>query len=503
MRNKVRATFWICLGGVLATPGVVCAAIGPSNVLLVWNSANTVSTSVHDLYVAARPGVVEFDLNDASIVPGSISRANYVTKIRTPIKDFINGAGPLPDLSGQIMVIATTRGLPARINSPVGTDEFVLSSAWSSVESDLALLQQDLEQAGTSFLPFRYHGLIDNPYHRLFNAPIDSFARNTVKVQRQFSAIQTATGPNPGDFVEAWQVTGLGPGGIYLVCRIDSGPADFNDPAALDNIALLLERSMNPTVCASQVQALLDEYGVPPATFELDDGCFPPLFCGINDFENTALTLASLGIDTLHDKTTNFFEGPELVEQTKPLFILGTYGENHDINGWGENPPGSATYLQTYNFPRASILLNIESWSGTSMHSPTSGRNAQQAQVLSFIELGGSFAIGQVMEPFTFGIADLEMIVVNMLDHGLTFAEAAWSALPALSWQNIPVGDPLARIILSDGAPFDRNGDNTIDLEDLYVFHSLPLDHDCDGMVNDDDRVALQNAIRTGEQDSL
>jgi hypothetical protein len=345
--------------------------------------------------------------------------------------------------------------------------------------------------------------MIDNPYHRQFNAPIDSFARNTVKIQRQFNAFRTATGPNPEDFVESWQVSSFDPGDMYLVCRVDSGPATFADPVAIDNVAALLERSMNPVVCASQVQALLDEFGVPPATFELDDGFFPPLFESSEDFELTATALSGMGIDALHDETTNFFEGPELTEQTRPIFALGTYGENHNANGWGEAAPGAATYLQTYDFHPAAILLNIESWCGTSMHSPTSGRNSQQAQVLSFIEQGGSFAVGQVMEPFTFGIADIELVVVNMLDHGLTFAEAVWSAMPALCWQNIPVGDPLARITLTDGAPFDRNADNAIDLEDLYVYHAQPLDHDCDGAINDDDRLALQDAIRTGEQESI
>ena len=119
--------------------------------------------------------------------------------------------------------------------------------------------------------------------------------------------------------------------------------------------------------------------------------------------------------------------------------------------------------------------------------------------MLTFIERGGSFAVGQVMEPFDFGVADIEIILVNMLAHNLTFAEAVWSALPVLSWQNIPVGDPLARITVTSGAELDRNADNRLDVEDLYVYEQLPQDHTCDGLVNEQDRIRLRDAVRTGE----
>ena len=105
------------------------------------------------------------------------------------------------------------------------------------------------------------------------------------------------------------------------------------------------------------------------------------------------------------------------------------------------------------------------------------------------------------MEPFTIGIADLELVASNLFVHGLSFAEAAYTAIPCLSWQQVPLGDPLATVTLTSGDHFDRNADNRIDTEDLYEFASAGGDHDCDGDVDDEDRVALTRRVR--EQDGL
>jgi len=126
--------FTLVLALLLCAVAPAGAGLAPGNVLLLYNSQNATSQAVRDLYVAARPGVLELDLNSAQLAPGSISRANFVGLIRDPVRDFINGVGPGPDLSQQVIAIVTTRGLPARVLSPKGTsDEFELSSAWASV----------------------------------------------------------------------------------------------------------------------------------------------------------------------------------------------------------------------------------------------------------------------------------------------------------------------------------------------------------------------------------
>lgn len=480
-------------------------AIEPHNVLLIYNSLNADSGAVASAYLAARPGVIALDLNHATLNTDSLSRAEYLLRVRDPVRRFINGVDAAgnpqgPDLSGQIVAIATTRGLPGRIISPAGFfDEFSLVSAWASMESELTLLQQDLEAGGSAPLTNRFNGCVDNPYHTALNTPALAFSRAAVKQQRPFAAVPITGSPTQA----VWSIDGLTPGDIYLVCRLDSA-ATPSGPDATANTLALIQRSLALSLDRCAVRALLDEWGAPapPTGFDLDEGDVPPLIDGPADFENAAAFLAAFGVPTLHDRTFNFFTGPELPPLPAPertLLALGTYGENHSINGWGENPPGVGSYVQTYSLHPASVFIAYESWGGTSIYAPGTQRGGQQ-QALEFIAKGGSFTIATVMEPFAFAIADLQFCLPNMLVHGLTFAEAAYASVPALSWQNTPVGDPLARISVDDGAaPTDRNGDGRLTVEDLYIDAAAPGDHTCDGAVTSDDSRALRGIVRSAE----
>lgn len=477
-------------------------ALSPQNVLLVYNSANADSATVATAYQAAHPGVLSLDLNDAVLNVGSLSRAEYLLRVRDPVRRFINGVDASgqpqgPDLSGQVISIATTRGLPGRVLSPVGTsDEFTLQSAWASLESELSLLQQNLEATGAGSLANRYSGFVDNPYHTALNAPITRFSRTSVKQQRAFSAV-----PITGFETESvWSINGLTPGDIYLVCRLDSAATPGGASATANTVALV-QRSLSLAVDRCAVQALLDEWASPPppAGFELDEDYVPPLIEGAPDFENAQAFLSALSVLSAHDETFDFITGPELPSSTPPLFIHGTYGENHSLNGWGESPPSIGDYVQTYSYHPASIFIAYESWGGTSIYAPGTQRGGQQ-QALDFIARGGSFTIATVMEPFAFAIADFQFLLPNMLTHGLTFAEAAYSATPVLSWQSTPVGDPLARITVMGGSTAtDVNGDGRLNCEDLYSNSQSPGDHDCDGQVTSADSLALRRIVRAAE----
>lgn len=458
-----------------ALSGAVHAALKPENVLLVYNSRNAESLAVRDAYVAARPGIVELDLNDPTMPAGSVSRADYLTRIRNPIRDFINGTAGA-DRSMQIMSIVTTRGLPARVLSPAGgADEFQLNSAWASVESELTLLQQDLEADGATYLTKRYQGMVYNPYWRQAGKAIDSFTRSGVKTARTFAKVVLFPGPEA-----VWQVPGLTPGDIYLVCRLDSSPTQGGN-SAVRNIEALIERSGRLLIDRCGVQALFDEYGSPPppAGFDLDDGEVPPLFPDRADFENASAFLNSFGIPSLHDHTFNFITGPELPDTVRPILALGSYGVNHNFAGfpgWGESPPGGAAYINTYTFHPSAVFIAYESWSGTSIYTGGPGRGGQ-GQCLDFIARGGSFTVGSVMEPYAFPFPDMEDLLPALLRDGLTFAEAVYIAMPCLSWQFIPIGDPLARPEVVGpgplpahqpvGCPGDANRDGITNFTDI------------------------------------
>ncbi|MDX2114758.1 MAG: hypothetical protein SFZ24_03945 [Planctomycetota bacterium] len=470
----------------------------PGHVLVLYNSWSPASREVADAYRMGRPGVVAFDLNSAELQTGSITREQFVRLVRDPVRAFLAGGAGQPDRRESVACIVTTIGLPGRILSPAGTaDEFRLYSAWASLESELTLLQQDLEAPGSGFLARRFNGMVDNPYHTALGRPVLSYSRATVGQARPFQQVLITGAP-----VETiWRANGLTPGDMYLVCRLDSA-ASADGRSALENTLSLVSRSRNLVLDRCDVQALLDEYDPPPASqggFELDEGDVPPLVPGPADFENAAEFLRLWGMRTTHDETFNFVTGPELAAPW-PLALLATYGETHSLYAaWGENPPGTGTYVSTYGFAPASFFVAYESWGGTSIYAPGTSRGGQQ-QALDFIARGGSFAIPTVMEPFAFTIADTQWLLPAMLLHGLTFAEAAYAAIPVLSWQATPVGDPLATLrIVTRGSADDLTGDGALTAEDLYANQATPREHDCQPDVTAADRAAFERIARSAE----
>lgn len=474
----------LALIGGLAACAPARAQIAQENVLLLWNSTKPDSQAVRDMYIAQYPGVVEFDLANNAIPTTSVNRTQFVNLIRGPVRDFINGDSGGPDLSQQIMGIVMTRGLPSRV---VGSSEFEIFSSFASVDSELSLVQQDLEAAGGGLLPFRYNGQVDHPYHTDLNQSVVGQSRAIVKIAKNF-IIQS-----PAGGFSTWVASPFTPGEMYLVTRLDAAPNDAG--SEVEHIGALLRRSKRMVVVREHVQALLDEF--PASAGQLDDDGIPPIYPNTDDFDSTFSALTGLGIATLHDETNDFITGPELADQCRPLIVLGSYGENHDIAPGAENAPGAGVYINDYKFHPAAMAITYESFNGNSI---VNGQQRQDhQQVLEMISSGGGFTIAHVNEPFTYAVADLGPLVRNMLQFGLTYAEAAYTSIPALSWVNVAVGDGLARVVLLSEADLDLNGDTGLDVEDLYAYHAAPLDLNDDGVADVHDAEIARDELRFGE----
>jgi len=461
-------------------PAALAQPLTESRTLLVFNSADAESLAVRDMYRTAHPGVLEFDLADPSLTSadpaerGEITRAEFRAKVRDPLRAYLAQRDETgTTLAQRVIAIATTRGLPARI---AGEDEFTLHSTWASLESELALLQQDLSGAA---LPAPFHtavaGIIGNPYHGWVGAPIASFDRSTITTPRAFELVEGAAVRGPA----------LTPGDLYLVTRVDSAPSPGR--SALRNIADLLRRSQSLRLTPGRAQAVLDEWAPGADALDDDGGLF---FSTADDFDLAEVALRRAGVPVWHDRSFDFITGDRL--DTRPVILLATYGENHDARGLGADPPGVGSYLAT--FPRlhpAAVFVAYESFSGESI--VTGASRGGQQQALDFIAAGGSFTVAHVAEPFSFAVADAELLARNFLLGGMTFAEAAYSAIPGLSWQNTPVGDPLARVTLdSPTVVGDLTGDGAVNGADLSAVLNAwgaegpaqPADLNGDGVVS-------------------
>ena len=146
MKRSIGAHLCLLLGGFTISVIPLRADILPDEVLVVCNSQSTDALAVRDAYLAVHPDIPSasiFDLNDPTIADvADVSYSDFVTKIRDPIRAFLNSSGP--PTSSDIVSIVLMRGIPHRIQDtrPVGEvcqngmiEDFL---AWRSYISGIA-----------------------------------------------------------------------------------------------------------------------------------------------------------------------------------------------------------------------------------------------------------------------------------------------------------------------------------------------------------------------------
>lgn len=111
-----------------------------------------------------------------------------------------------------------------------------------------------------------------------------------------------------------------------------------------------------------------------------------------------------------------------------PVFYFGWYADN--LNG--------APAREGLVFPAGAVALHIHSFSAQTLHSPSSGWSGP------LVARGVTATVGNVFEPFL-EFTHRPNLLMRALSQGRNFGDAAYYALPALSWQAVAVGDPLYR----------------------------------------------------------
>jgi uncharacterized protein (TIGR03790 family) len=159
---------------------------------------------------------------------------------------------------------------------------------------------------------------------------------------------------------------------------------------------------------------------------------------------NTAATqLADLGFDLSIDREPTTM--PATARIDAPVLYFGWYTGN--LNGPFAPPE--------FRFPPGAIALHIHSFSAHTLRSPTSG------WVGPLLARGVTATMGNVFEPYL-ELTHQPQLFLKALARGATLVDAAYYALPALSWQAVLIGDPLYR-------PFAVSLD-----EQLHNFAALP-----------------------------
>ncbi len=533
-RRRVLASL-VCAIGALVAAGGARADLREPQVLVLYDSRVSDSVAVAEHYAGSanvpggaggvpgvHPGVHSLDiatLPGAGTAPmaATISYPDFIAKLRDPLRGYLGQSG----LTQRVRCIVMTKGLPHRIQdlgpNPNAGDQPSQAAAlinagnltYASVDSELTLLWQNLsanEQGNGA--DSKADGGVLNPY---FKSSQSATAYSSVNISVAKTLLTV-----PGNVGILWRTlpsgpTGLTPGDFYLVCRLD-GNSIADTIAAIDraqNIAVDLDNSVMvlDESASDGVQNVSDTDG------ELDnDG--PVVFTNAgDDYEQTRdLMLGDGRFSPLHidynrwSTAAQFIVGPRInfgggVVEPGNVLLLATYGANH--SGVPGTPGNAGTqYPRSFFYAPGAAFNTIESYNGRSFGGIGVGP-VPQGQLADFLTSGGTFGLGNVWEPFSFTVPDNLAIVRNFYLGSLTWGEAAYTAMPMLSWQQVVVGDPLAKV---RRVQEDVNADQRTDADDLYAWYaspSNPRDLNRDGQINRADVELLMRSVRGNESGNM
>ncbi len=322
----------------------------------------------------------------------------------------------------------------------------------------------------------------------------------------------------------------FGPGRMYLVCRLD-GPKNQGQSAVFSVRAMLerARRAGSPQFGVNPKQAVvvLDDAPKAPAgdidynrVFNLHDSSmnfweyqgvpWPPDAygnCVKNDYVEAfnSLSVGYFAQGALYFGSSSVtYDLPVILDYRERVSTFSADFANLSVYFPGRTGPqgvigfscfgmngdeGRAkTYLLNsgagggplFNFLNGAVFTSLESFNAVTMFSDFS---TTQAKIVDFIRAGGTAAIGHSFEPQSDAAIDNQFLYSNLLADrdgdgraDLTFVEAAWAAIPYLSWSEVVIGDPLMRISYGPGQPkswsclfADTNMDKVVNFVDVYI----------------------------------
>ncbi|MEX0325703.1 MAG: TIGR03790 family protein [Puniceicoccaceae bacterium] len=165
----------------------------------------------------------------------------------------------------------------------------------------------------------------------------------------------------------------------------------------------------------------------------------------------TASQFEQLGFDLSHDKKRSTFQAADRFDA--PVLYAGWYA--HHRNG--------PFVVPGWTFPKGAVAAHLHSFSARPI------RSANKGWVGPLIEKGVSATFGNVAEPYLSFTHQFDGFFIA-LSQGWNFGDAAYLALPGLSWQGVAIGDPLYRpFAVGLDEQLEAIGDPLKILEDQYV----------------------------------
>ncbi|MGH7132103.1 MAG: hypothetical protein ACREJO_09180 [Phycisphaerales bacterium] len=524
------ALFVACLGAHAQ------AQLREDQVLVVYDSRIVDSLAVAEYYAGSpkvpggagalhgiRPGVRVMDLaatsQPAMGIP-DIDYATFTSRLRDPIRAHLTATDP----TDIVRCIVLTKGIPHRIldqTSPtVGDEPWNLEApfnagnlTYASVDSELVLLWQTLNDgANGQSQGSRAAGIIINPYWRA-SQPISKLDRPNLHTQK---SLQPLYSPPAGIL---WRTLPTGPaltaGDMYLVCRLDA------DTVA--GVRTIIDRAQTRYVDMNTGAIILDETAsngvadtTPVNSPEFDNQDFgdtvgDSYLWGGDDYEQTRnlattdgrWTPGKIYYDGLSG-AANYILGPRLsytegIFVSDPVVLLTSEANNANVHG--TVPGGGSAGPQLVNtlfWAPMGVCNTLESYNARALGGLD--RRFNQTKIGEALASGVTFFIGDVWEPYSSTIPDSLQLLSHFFLGDMCWAEAAYTALPAISWQAVVVGDPLARVQRSSE---DIDADQRVTIDDAYRWEVVRTDINRSGSGNNTDRQIIERSLRAGEFQDL
>ncbi|MEO5721092.1 MAG: TIGR03790 family protein [Chthoniobacterales bacterium] len=160
-------------------------------------------------------------------------------------------------------------------------------------------------------------------------------------------------------------------------------------------------------------------------------------------------------VDGAHNGAAGYEVGDqwlrEVVQQLRKVGVPAVYDDAPAVFGPGYPMSDCALYYGWYagdmvgpftqpdfRFVPGAIAVHIHSFSANTLRNPAAN------WVGPLLTKGAAASLGNVYEPYLQLTHHLEVFNDRLL-HGFTFAESAYMSVPALSWMEVMVGDPLYR----------------------------------------------------------
>ncbi|HEY5080132.1 MAG TPA: TIGR03790 family protein [Opitutaceae bacterium] len=140
----------------------------------------------------------------------------------------------------------------------------------------------------------------------------------------------------------------------------------------------------------------------------------------------TAAQLAELGFDLSVGRRPQTFQASARIDA--PVLYFGWY--TPDLNG--------PFALPGFRFPPGAVAVHIHSFSANTL------RSASESWCGPLVARGATATVGNVFEPYLEYLHRPDLLL-EALARGDNLVDAAYYALPVLSWQSVVIGDPLYR----------------------------------------------------------